>query len=440
MIVSFIKFSLQFFFTSAKLIRYLGILGHMFSRWFKKKEERVKVKEDSLEQWFGKQEQEFFKDMFDLIRAKREGLKESITGIETALKALEAAQLKNKKIPERAYHAMQGNRNFYVSRMRQFIQGLDFPKGPQELMNYCDGFAERTTSLGKSTMKSYYVLQEFFANESSKVAQGLKQLESSVKGIGDSIRSSKFPKMMMLRAKIKEYQQQKDRYASLKGMQEKAEAELKGLRKEMETDEKDRHEIATSKAMEECALLEQNVKSMAGRVKDMELELQSKFSPLEAAMKKYERMTLKDSLIRRYLESPVMALLSDSDFFIAPELEKMGQAIGQGKLELKDKKKEKSLAAIKALPRGDLVDFVGHYKGVEDELKQFQQKLKGCQVIKDLNAVIDHIGELKMKEEAASKRLKDIGQQLDALDIKALKDVLESQLSQLLDKAVTLGD
>src|SRR3989338_5697154 len=46
------------------------------------------------------------------------------------------------------------------------------------LLNFCRGFDELISDLNKSTLRSYTILQEFFANETSKIAQNLKNFDT----------------------------------------------------------------------------------------------------------------------------------------------------------------------------------------------------------------------------------------------------------------------
>ncbi len=107
------------------------------------------------------------------------------------LKKLEAGTLLNKAVEKRHLQIMEGNRNAYIRKIEQFLDAvasiapLDREGGHQA----AECLRERLESLLKSTQKSYFVLQEFLANESRDIAGNLKAFDRLITELKEILES-----------------------------------------------------------------------------------------------------------------------------------------------------------------------------------------------------------------------------------------------------------
>src|SRR3989344_2301734 len=95
------------------------------------------------------------------------------------LEVLENAKLQNPNIPFRAKQYMEGNRKAYIKSVGSFLGHMEINnKDYFYLLEFCKKFDELIDELNKGTIRSYTILQEFFANETGKIAMNLKNFDS----------------------------------------------------------------------------------------------------------------------------------------------------------------------------------------------------------------------------------------------------------------------
>src|SRR3989344_2848177 len=94
------------------------------------------------------------------------------------VEVLENAKLQNPNIPFKAKQYMEGNRKSYARYVNSFLGRMEINnKDYFYLKEFCRQFDELLDELNKSTLRSYTILQEFFANEAGKIAANIKNFD-----------------------------------------------------------------------------------------------------------------------------------------------------------------------------------------------------------------------------------------------------------------------
>src|SRR3989338_1120374 len=95
------------------------------------------------------------------------------------VEVLESARLQNPNIPFKAKQYMEGNRKAYARAISSFIGHMEINNRDYfYLLDFCRQFDGLINDLNKGTLRSYSILQEFFANETGKIAQNLKNFDT----------------------------------------------------------------------------------------------------------------------------------------------------------------------------------------------------------------------------------------------------------------------
>ena len=268
---------------------------------FKKEEEpleEVYVKLKELEDWLKQNSPESDEDIETGIKEQFEKISEIVFIAKKNLTLLENASLRNSKIPLKAKHMMQGNRDAYIKRTNLLLDSLlsnktDFESAKIFYTNY----SREIEDYNKSTARAYYVLQQFFANESQNIALNIKNIDkhanelnrltnkNSINAIKNIIeKSSEIKEKLKIISEIdhdiktnklteKEYSERIEKYNKKLGKTEESPGYLR-LKKKL--NEK---------------------KNILKEIKQRENELFSLFNNLEKALKKYSRDSLDEKLI-----------------------------------------------------------------------------------------------------------------------------------------------
>ena len=139
-----------------------------------------------------------------------------------------------------------------------------------------------------------------------------------------------------------------------------------------------------------------------------ENELLQHFSTLEKALKKYKRISLNEKLIDAYLENPSKALMEDEGFQVIDILDKMKASLD--KLNLKDKKAEKTVEEINRLSKEFLEGKKGLLERLSEEKKRLEEELEGSKVLEDLDEEEQKLALLRKRtneQEALVEELKE---------------------------------
>src|SRR3989344_1991619 len=150
---------------------------------FQKEEEKQKpartINLHEMEEWINEKAKpltEEIRQRTDLILMK---IDEEVQKTRFNLEILENARLQNPNIPFKAKQYMEGNRKAYIRSANSFLGQMEINnKDYFYLLEFCKKFDELIDELNKGTIRSYTILQEFFANETGKIAMNLKNFDS----------------------------------------------------------------------------------------------------------------------------------------------------------------------------------------------------------------------------------------------------------------------
>ena len=164
----------------------MGWLKSLFGN--KKEIDTVYVELGKLSLWFDEKTEPLLENIKDDIQAKFNEIRINCERARESSRALANTMLRNDKIPERAIQVMQGNREAYIKSVNLFLDQIKTPSSiNMGLINdFLSRFEENLNYFTKTSSRSYYVLQEFFRDESGAIAQYIKKVDFLARSIFDN--------------------------------------------------------------------------------------------------------------------------------------------------------------------------------------------------------------------------------------------------------------
>ncbi len=400
----------------------------------------TEVKLQHLSEWLDEKSKPLTEELKHQIDEILMRINEEIERSRFNIEVLENAKLQNPNIPFKAKQYMEGNRKAYIRAVTSFIGHMEINnKDYHYLVDFCKEFDRLLDEVNKGTIRSYTILQEFFANETGKISQNLKNFDTlfselkSVLGnekivMGNSIQE----KIQNMRAKIKQK-------INIDVDFKNAEAGLK-----LATEEKDAiiAEIISFNKSEEHL----NFLNLAEQKKNLEKDfyrsqnsiLQS-FSVLERPLRKYSHIAFEyEEIILDYLNRPIETLANDKELKILEILRNMEKMLSENSLQIDDKKKEKSLEETKRLNKEFIQQFLNKYFSFRSEIEEMENKIKATGVsekMKELNKKLEDTNFRIEKNGEEQNRLKDDLEKLSS-SISNLKNDIGSSIKEVFNEEV----
>ena len=367
-------------------------------------------------------------------------MKDEVLKTKDNLVVLGSARLQNPKISIREIQFMEGNRKAYILGVNNFLRGIDLEeKDYSAFLEFCNNFNARLEKFGASTIKSYRILQEFFAHESRDIALNIKNFDSLIKGLGNAIKNVDIAKINQIKLEISEIQKSITQKSAL----EELIKEKKDLRQRLGTNKENvEKEIETLMKSREYASLNElraNKEVVLAKIREHNSKVVHAFSVIERPLKKLTRVLIEDNnLLTRYMDNPVDALISDNNFKIIGLLQKLEKNINNYTLEFKDKKREKVLETLNGLTNEFFTDFVNKYTELNEELEKLEKGVRESEALKKENKLRYELSNVKDNLEKLNNEIEFNKKELDKIDIDKMKDNLEKEVNELLKLDVNI--
>lgn len=403
-----------------------------------KEENSEEVSLDNIDKWFEGRIVPIQNEVNKGISSIKGKIKEEINATKENLGLLGKAELRNKREAPRIIQIMLDNREAYIKKITAFVDSIVIPDTVDEINNFTMSFGNSIDSLNKSTIRSYFVLREFVEHEAYRVAQNLKKIDELVKELDFMVNKREVVLVNSVRRRIPELKNKIGTKEKLRADKEKAETELR--LKEIE--EKNVHDnikkFKKSKEYSNYEKLNDELEHFVTRLQSHNNDLYHHFAVLERALKKYSKISMDEELITTYLTSPAKALVNDTNFKIIDILQQVKKFSAEDKIELKDKKKEKSIQTVELLNKEFLMTFLDRHKQLTSQIGEINKEIDASPVIKEMEAFEKQLKEAKDKKDAAERDFNTIKADIDKMNIDDLKEMVESNINQLLEGNVKL--
>lgn len=402
---------------------------------FKEKQEELEVNEVKLEKlgsWLDSWIEDKAKNAKSELKIIKREIREEQEKVTENLEKLEKAELMNSNIPEKVKHILEGNRKTYLHKVNLVSSKVELPEDFNEILSFCKNFDNYLEEFWKSTFRPYKVLQEFFANESKSLAANVAKLDSLVKKAKGIVEKSVAGKIGQVKESIQKTNQQINRKAELiekinnleKEIKEKSELKVGKEEKIVSLKESDDYQMFLA--------LKVKKNSTQQEIEQLERNVSLSFSMINTALKKYERLTLDSALVRKYLDKPLPTLFSDTDLKIVDLLTKMKESVKGNKVDLKEKKKEKTVAELEKMDKDYFKTFFATRKRLKEKLNEVNSNIESIVLVKDLELLGKDVDNLAHEVVEDNDELDFCKNELSTIDIDTLKMDLGREISKSL--------
>ncbi len=408
----------------------MGWLDSIF-RKKKKEPETVNVELKRLSEWFDERAEPLLESIKDDIKSKLKQINKTAEEARENSRILKSARLKNENIPDRAMQVMQGNRDAYIKAVSLFLDQLKTPSSVTigSINDFLTRFEENLDHFTKTSSRSYYVLQEFFGKESGVIAQNIKRIDA----IARSLLDNDYRKINSIREKIGEIDDFLEMRKNAADQIEDEMANYNSIKAAYQETQDRIDKIEQSRDYRELRELEKEKKGVEEQIKANEEGLKNLLSPLEKSMKKYSKMAAEgEHLLNDYLESPVEALLKDSSLRILEVLKKMKEAVSSGQLDLKEKKKEKTLEAIDSITSDRLNEYAAKHKELKDSLDKLKKRESINTAAQKLSELQYKLSHLKGQLDRSASQIEKLKKQMEKSDLREKLSEIENEVKDVL--------
>lgn len=403
---------------------------------FKEELTKEDVKLENLEQWLDNKSKPFFEDLRQFAKENINEFNILLNQLTEQIKELEYAEVNEKeKIEDRVKSIVQGHRTNYIRRLNLFQRNITLPENLEyeTILDFLNKLESELNSLSKETTKSFYAVQHLFHKQAEEIAKIIAKISSLRDQFIKNIEDKKLIKLIELKKQIKELnnliKKQKDLNIQFEEEKNKL-LEIERLRK---INQDKLEELKQGNKYLELRSFKGDLIDNENKTNELKNQILSLFAPLEAGLRKYERITLDHiGLLRAYIDDAVIALLGDRELKILEISEKFKQSIEKGSIDLKDKKKDKTIEAIDKINREVLESIFSQYEQLANKRSEIEKKIGNNDSLekeKDISYKIEHFNESLKR---ANKLIEEINHNLERIDIDKEKDDIRNSVKDIL--------
>ena len=345
------------------------------------------------------------------------------------LEVLENAKLQNPNIPFRAKQYMEGNRKAYIKSVGSFLGHMEINnKDYFYLLEFCKKFDELIDELNKGTIRSYTILQEFFANETGKIAMNLKNFDSLFRQLKSVLKDEKMVAVNGMKEKAGDLESKTKQRINIDIDLKNAEASVKIAGSEKDSIMESISNFGQSEEHNNFIRLKEERKSKEKAFYEKQDIVLQSFAVLDRPLRKYSHIAFEhEEIVLDYLKDPIGALADDKEMKLASILANLEKMLQENKIQIDDRKKEKTIEEIKKLSREFITDFVKSHNSFRSEIEELDNKIKATGVNEKMKEFNRKLEETNLRIEKNSVEYGKLKEDLARIDnsIAKLKNDIE---------------
>ena len=152
---------------------------------FLKGPQEIELSLEKLKPWIDQRTKQKDEKSHKKLKIIFERIKKEIQQARDNLENLKTTKLINPKINKRTLQIMEGNRSSYIQKTNHFLDNIILPReiSLQDSSNFVLQYEQAIASYSESSARAFYLLKEFMANEVSKIAANIRNIDAFVKEI-----------------------------------------------------------------------------------------------------------------------------------------------------------------------------------------------------------------------------------------------------------------
>jgi len=359
------------------------------------------------------------------------------------LEILENAKLQNPNIPFRAKQYMEGNRKAYIKSVSSFLGHMEINNRDYfYLLEFCKKFDELIDELNKGTIRSYTILQEFFANETGKIALNLKNFDRLFRQLKSVLKDEKMVAVNEMVERSEELESKTKQRVNIDVDMKNAEASVKIAGSEKDSIMESIANFSQSEEHNNFIKLKEKRKNKEKSFYECQDIILQSFAVLDRPLRKYSHIAFEhEEMVLDYLKEPIEALSNDKEMKIIQILANLEKMLQDNKIQIDDRKKEKAIEEIKKLSMEFLADFVKNYHSFRSEIEEIDNKIRATGVngkLKEFNRKLEETNLRIEKNSVEYGKLKDDLGKIDNL-ITKLKNGIENSTRNVFGDEIRIS-
>ena len=427
----------------SRLLVHFRHLKKIFRNEEQETKKSIEINLQNLEEWLDEKSKPLMEEVRqqteEILMRVNDELQKSMINV----KILENAKLQNPNIPFKAKQYMEGNRQAYIRSINSFLGHMEINnKDYFYLEDFCKTFDDLMNNLNKSTLRSYTILQEFFSNETGKIANNLNSFDKLFSELKSALKNEKLVSINKAREKVQNLKSKKKQKINLDVELRGMEATLKLANEEKATMIQEIEKFSKSEELNNfLSLVEKKKSKTTAYYEDQNIIMQS-FSTLERTLRKYSHVAFEhEEIVLDYINNPIETLANDKSLSILDVIKNLEKLLRENQLQIDEKKKERSMEEIKKLNKEFLKEFLKKYYAFKEEIEDLDQKIKRTGVaekFKELNKQLDEINIKIEKNNEEFNKLKNDSEKLN-LAIANLTNNIENDLRGIFNEEIKIG-
>ncbi len=301
-----------------------------------------------------------------------------------------------KPVEPKTMSVINQNRAIFIEKTRKFLDS-----DSNEIRDKLEKLMESSNKLLHTMKHLYFDQTESILNEFKKISDLFDFLDSKI----IKLNLDGFYKM---RTDLENYVKDVDKKLKLSDEIKEKETLFAKIKVKLEEMEEELSKLLISEIAKDFSLLTKNSEELQTQMNSLKLSFNSEFSVLEHALKKYYKLALNQVIILDYVKNPINTLIEDQDLKVLEVLSGMKSKID--KLDLKDKKQEKTIEAINYFTRDKFYKFISEHEALNNKMLAVKESLKANTFIKDKDELEEIISDLKKKLDKLNTDIVDFKQ------------------------------
>ena len=409
----------------------MGFFDSIFKKEKRKTIQLIKVTLDELDSWFEDETKIHFEEVNENSKKVLNNIQMVLNQFREDLEYLEEAVIKEEKVDQRLIQIVLSNRNNLVKKMRSFVDSVEIPNriNHRTVLEFHNSFTRKLADLNKKSIKSYKRTKILFESDTSQLLTDLKTMDKLISELIDPINKKK--------ALIKDIDETKENIKNLKkeiSLLKKIETDLKSQRTYLDKSKEKENELKINLEKlvesEEWVYLKKLVtekEEITNKIDKVRKSLIETLSPLKKSLRKYKNLKKRNEELDIYIISPIEALIEEGGIgrFKSIFID-IKECVLSGEIELKNKKKEKTLSLInKILDTDILKDSIAKHNELATKLELLDKKISNTKFL---------------EKEVIEKKIKEIEQRIEELEDSIKKSNKRTSLleKEIIDKKTSL--
>ena len=356
------------------------------------------------------------------------------------IEVLENAKLQNPNIPFKAKQYMEGNRKSYAKSVNSFLGNMEINnKDYFYLITFCKEFELMLNDLHSGTLRSYTILQEFFANETNKIAQNIKNFDNFFKELNSVLKDGRMVAIDNAIEKIRGLKTKAKQKINIDVELKDAEASVMLAKNEKDSLMAEIMNFDLGEEHNEFLKLNEERKEKTKSFYEDENRIIQSFSVLERPLRKYSHVAFEhEEIVLDYLKDPISTLTSDKGMKILEILKNLENLLNENKVQIDDRKKEKALEETKKLNKEFIEQFMKKYFSFKAEIEGIDSRIKSSGVAEKLKIYNNKLEDVNIRIDKNSEEYTKLKNDFEKLNdsILSFKNDVENSVKSLFGEEV----